>query len=77
MITSSVRKIIGWSILIQLFAKFIIGDILADTVMLANASIFTTFEKQSTINRLSNPVNHNRSAAKFSKVMSSSVQPAL
>ena len=38
MITSSVRKIIGWSILIQLFAKFILGDILADTAILANAS---------------------------------------
>ena len=38
MITSSVRKIIGWSILIQLFAKFIMGDILADTAILANAS---------------------------------------
>ena len=35
-------------------------------------SIFTTFEKQSMINRLSNPINRNRSAAKISKVMSSS-----
>ena len=34
-------------------------------------SIFTTFEKQSMINRLSNPINRNRSAAKISKVMSS------
>ena len=31
LITSSVCKILGWSILIQLFAKFIMGDILADT----------------------------------------------
>ena len=38
MITSSVRKIIGWSILIQLFAMFIMGDILADTAILSNAS---------------------------------------
>ena len=30
------------------------------------------FDKQSMINRLSNPVNRNRSAAKISKVMSSS-----
>ena len=35
-------------------------------------SIFTTFEKLSMINRLSNPINRNRSAAKISKVMSSS-----
>ena len=34
-------------------------------------SIFTTFEKQSMINQLSNPINRNRSAAKISKVMSS------
>lgn len=34
-------------------------------------SIFTTFAKQSMINRLSNPINRNRSAAKISKVMSS------
>ena len=34
-------------------------------------STFTTFEKQSMINRLSNPTNRNRSAAKISKVMSS------
>ena len=38
-------------------------------------SIFTTFAKQSMINRLSNSINHNRSAAKISKVMSSSRQP--
>ena len=37
-------------------------------------SIFTTFAKQSMINRLSNPINRNRSAAKISKVMSSSKQ---
>ena len=35
-----------------------------------NMSIFTMFAKQSMINRLSNPIN--RSAAKISKVMSSS-----
>ena len=34
-------------------------------------SIFTTFEKQSMINRLSNSIYRNRSAAKISKVMSS------
>ena len=34
-------------------------------------SIFTTFEKQSIINWLSNSINRNRSAAKISKVMSS------
>ena len=33
--------------------------------------IFTAFAKQSMINRLSNPINRNRSAAKISKVMSS------
>ena len=38
LITSSFRKILGWSILIQLFAKFIMGDILADTAILFNAS---------------------------------------
>ena len=38
LITSSVCKILGWSILIQLFAKIIMGDILADTAILANAS---------------------------------------
>ena len=32
------------------------------------------FEKQSMINRLSNPINSNRSAAKISKVMSSNVE---
>ena len=38
-------------------------------------SIFTTtFEKQSMINRLSNPINRNRLEAKISKVMSSSFQ---
>ena len=31
------------------------------------------FAKQSMINRLSNPINRNRSAAKISKVMSSNV----
>ena len=31
------------------------------------------FAKQSMINRLSNPINRNRSAAKISKVMSSSL----
>ena len=36
-------------------------------------SIFTTFAKQSMINRLSNAINRNRSAAKISKVMSSSL----
>ena len=35
-------------------------------------SIFTMFAKQSMINRLSNPINRNRSAAKISKVISSS-----
>ena len=34
-------------------------------------SIHTTFAKQSMINRLSNPINRNRSAAKILKVMSS------
>ena len=38
-------------------------------------SIFTTFAKQSMINRLSNAINRNRSAAKISKVMSSSGNP--
>ena len=38
LITSSVCKILGWSILIQSFAKFIMGDILADTAILSNAS---------------------------------------
>ena len=38
LITSSFCKILGWSILIQSFAKFIMGDILADTAILANAS---------------------------------------
>ena len=37
-------------------------------------SIFTTFAKQSMINRLSNAINCNRLAAKFSKVMSSNDQ---
>ena len=36
-------------------------------------SIFTTFAKQSMINRLSNPINRNRAAAKILKVMSSSL----
>ena len=36
-------------------------------------SIFITFAKQSMINRLSNPINRNRSAAKISKVMSSTL----
>ena len=38
-------------------------------------SIFTTFAKQSMINRLSNAINRNRSAAKISKVMSSNIHP--
>ena len=37
-------------------------------------SIFTTFAKQSMINRLSNAINRNRSAAKISKVMSSNTE---
>ena len=40
-------------------------------------SISTTFAKQSTINRLSNAINRIRSAAKISKVMSSSPNPHL
>ena len=40
-------------------------------------SIFTTFAKQSMINRLSNPINRNRSAAKILKVMSSNKYPIL
>ena len=139
LISSSFCKILGWSILIQSFAKFIMGDILADTAILGIAikkeplcscyehtrrahiqldgvaaekegfvcqenlstcnyswiivfsfrldsyftllnlsfvennhiCIFNTFAKQSMINRLSNPINRNRSAAKISKVMSS------
>ena len=38
LITSSFCKIIGWSILIQSFAKFIMGDILGDNAILSNAS---------------------------------------
>ena len=143
LLSSSFCKILGWSILIQSFAKFIMGDILADTAILGNTSkkehlcscyehtsrarlqldgvaaekrrlclsresvnlqlslanwrtvfsfrfdsyftllklsfvknyhlsTFITFAKQSMINRLSNPINRNRSAAKISKVMSSS-----
>ena len=37
LITSSFCKILGWSILIQLFAKFIMGDILTDAAILGNA----------------------------------------
>ena len=40
-------------------------------------SIFTTFAKQSMINRLSNAINRNRSAAKISKVVSSNQHPLL
>ena len=39
-------------------------------------SIFTTFAKQSMINRLPNPINRNRTAAKISKVMSFSIDPS-
>ena len=38
LITSSFCKILGWSILIQSFAKLIMDDILADTAILSNAS---------------------------------------
>ena len=38
LITSSFRKILGCSILIQLIAKFFMDDILADTAILTNAS---------------------------------------
>ena len=38
LISSSFCKILGWPILIQSFAKFIMGDILADTAILSNAS---------------------------------------
>jgi len=38
LLLSSFCKILGWSILIQSFAKFIMGDILADTAILSNAS---------------------------------------
>ena len=37
LITSSFCKNLGWSILIHLFANFIMGDILADTAILGNA----------------------------------------
>ena len=37
--------------------------------------IFTTFAKQTMINRLSNVINRNRSTARISKVMSSSCWP--
>ena len=40
-----------------------------------HVSIFTMFEKQSMINRLSNAINRNRSAAKISKVMRSNIHP--
>ena len=40
-------------------------------------SIFTTFAKPSMINRLSNAINRNQSAAKISKVMSSNSYPGL
>ena len=40
-----------------------------------NISTFTTFAKQSMINRWSNAINRNRSAAKISKVMSSTIYP--
>ena len=43
---------------------------ISDFVENNHISIFTTFAKQSMINRLSNPINRNRSAAKISKVMS-------
>ena len=38
LITSSFCKILWWSILIQSFAKFTMGDILADTAIPGNAS---------------------------------------
>ena len=38
LISSSFCKILGWSILIQSFAQFIMGDILADTTILSDAS---------------------------------------
>merc|ERR1712122_309186 len=38
LLSSSFCKILGWSILIPSFAKFIMGDILADTAILRNAS---------------------------------------
>ena len=38
LISSSFCKILWWSILIQSFAKFIMGDILADTAILSNVS---------------------------------------
>ena len=38
LMSSSFCKILGWSILIQSFAKFIMGDILADTAILGIAS---------------------------------------
>ena len=38
LITSSFCKILGWSILIQLFAKLIVCEILADTALPGNTS---------------------------------------
>jgi len=38
LISSTFCKILGWSILIQSFAKFILGELLADTAILSNAS---------------------------------------
>ena len=51
------------------------GDILADTAILANASKKEPLCKQSMINQLSNPITRNRSVAKISKVMSSKPHP--
>ena len=59
------------------FLDFLSNGILFRTfVENYHISIFTTFAKQSMINRLSNPINRNRSAAKISKVMSSTEQPS-
>ena len=48
---------------------------ISDFVENNHISMFTTFAKQSMINRLSNPINRNRSADEISKVMSSKPNP--
>ena len=80
LISSSFCKILGWSILIQSFAKFIMGDILADTAILANASkkdsLCSCYKHTSWMGwllkkRALSVINRNRLAAKILKVMSS------
>ena len=66
----------GWSILNQSFARFMMGSNYVDPKSLGK-TVLDNVKKESMINRLSNLINRNRSAAKISQVLCSINQPII